>query len=83
MLVLSRKIGQGLVIAPSADISPDMTVSELFKDGPIAIEFAPHRGGKRTKIAICAPKGLTITRCECPISTARDNPLRYDQLDNI
>ena len=81
MLVLSRKIGQGLVIALSADISPDLTVSELFKDGPIVIEFAPHRGGKRTKIAIHAPKGLTISRCEKPISNARDNPHRHEQVD--
>ena len=71
MLVLSRKIGQGLVIAPSPDIDPNTPVRELFKDGPIAIEFARHRGGKRMKMAICAPKGLTISRRERPISTAR------------
>lgn len=39
MLIVKRRKGESIIISPSADIPPDMTVSELFASGNIEIRF--------------------------------------------
>ena len=40
MLVLTRRPSESLILYPSDSIDPNMTVRELFADGPI--EIWPH-----------------------------------------
>jgi len=60
MLVLTRRPNELIYIYPE-DLPPDMTVSELFADGQIAIEVLGIKGNQ-VKIGIDAPKQLTILR---------------------
>ena len=63
MLVLTRRAGESIHIYPSADIPPDMTVAELFKDGPFEIHIRKINPGQ-VRISIKAPHELTILRNE-------------------
>jgi len=63
MLVLERKTGESILIYPNDDIKPDMTVGELFSNGPIkvAVKCRDHTA---IKLAIDAPYSMKILRCE-------------------
>ena len=57
MLSVTRKPGQNILVFPSPDIDPDMTVSELFKDGPIRIRSRKAQG-MQLRITVDAPREL-------------------------
>jgi len=63
MLSLSRKENQSLFIMPNLDVNPNMTVAELFKDGPIEVYVHDFRKSQ-IKIGIDAPLELNIVRGE-------------------
>jgi len=63
MLSLSRKQNESLFIIPNLDVNPNMTVAELFKDGPIEIYVHDLRK-TQIKIGIQAPQELNIVRGE-------------------
>ena len=63
MLKLTRRIGESLVIEPSPDLHPDMTVRELFKAGPVVVTIRGQRG-KQTRIGVDAPDWLSVIRSE-------------------
>lgn len=65
MLVLTRKEDEALVIFPSNDIDPSMTVAELFNKGPIKIIVNKLAG--QVKLGIKAPQGLTVLRFELTV----------------
>ena len=63
MLALARREGETILVYPSQDVDPDMTVAELFKDGPIHIEIG-NITSKQAKILIGAPDSLKVDRLE-------------------
>ncbi len=63
MLVLTRRPGEAIQIYPSGDIRPDMTVAELFRDGPLEIHITRIHPGQ-ARISIKAPRELAILRTE-------------------
>ncbi len=63
MLVLTRKEGESILIELSNDINPEMTVSKLFENGPIEIQYV-KQGDKKIKLGLIAPDELTILRSE-------------------
>ena len=63
MLILSRKEGETILIYPSLDVDPSMTIEELFQDGPIRLMLGDI-SGNRAKIGIEAPATLEIARSE-------------------
>jgi len=63
MLSLSRKENESLFIMPNLDVKPNMTVAELFKDGPIEVYVHDFRK-TQIKIGIQAPLELNIVRGE-------------------
>lgn len=63
MLVLTRRPGESIHIYPSDKIRPDMTVAELFRDGPFEIHIRKINSGQ-VRISIRAPEELTILRNE-------------------
>lgn len=65
MLALIRKFGEEITIVPTEDLEPSMTVSELFKDGPITIQvLRVHNNASKVKIGVNAPPELLILRGE-------------------
>jgi len=62
MLVLTRSARQSFYIYPE-DVPQDMTVAELFAEGPIEVSVAEVRG-RQVKIGINAPPELTVLRNE-------------------
>ena len=63
MLVLQRKENQPLVIFPSENISPDMTVAELFKDGSIEIHVTDSKANS-VRLGLSLPDELIALRSE-------------------
>jgi len=63
MLVLERRTGQSVLIYPSDDIDPEMTVAELFSRGPIRIAVR-CRDHTAVKLAIEAPGTVKVIRDE-------------------
>ncbi len=63
MLTLTRREGEELLLEPDADIDPNMTVAELFEDGPISI-FVEEFVSNKVKLSIDAPDGIEILRGE-------------------
>ncbi len=63
MLTLTRKTDQSIVITPTADIDPDMTVAELFAESEIEIYFNKIRQGV-VSVSIQAPQELDLMRNE-------------------
>jgi sRNA-binding carbon storage regulator CsrA len=63
MLVLTRRVGESILIYPSTTMRPDMTVQELFGDGPVRITVTRISGGQ-SRIGIIAPEALSIAREE-------------------
>ncbi len=71
MLVLTRRAGESIQIYPSENINPDMTVAELFRDGPFEFHIRKINPGQ-VRISIQAPRELTILRNELEINTPGD-----------
>ena len=63
MLALTRKEEQSIILYPSLDTNPEMTISELFKVGPIRIMLGNIRHNQ-AKNLISAPNALEIVRLE-------------------
>ncbi len=61
MLIVSRRDSESIEIRPGDDIDPQMTLADLFRNGPIEITvFSP--GGSRVKMGVQAPEQLCIWR---------------------
>lgn len=61
MLIVSRRNAESIEIRPDENIDPEMTLADLFKNGPIEITvFSP--GGSRVKMGVQAPSQLCIWR---------------------
>jgi len=63
MLSLTRHENESLFIQLAKDVDPNMTVVELFKDGPIEVYVHDLRK-TQIKIGIQAPQELNIVRAE-------------------
>jgi sRNA-binding carbon storage regulator CsrA len=61
MLVLSRRADESIVIQPADGADAQMTLAELFANGPILITLLGGTG-KRVKVGIDAPTQLAIRR---------------------
>ena len=63
MLSLIRRPGESVLIYPAVDLDPDMTIGELFKNGPIIIRSALESSKMQIQLSIKAPDELTVI-CE-------------------
>lgn len=63
MLILTRTMGQSILIYPVHDLPEDLTVAQLFANGPIEIIVDETRK-HQVKIGIKAPDELKILRTE-------------------
>lgn len=61
MLVLSRRTDESIEIQPEDGADMNMTLAQLFADGPILIMLLGGTG-RRLKMGIEAPKQLSIRR---------------------
>jgi sRNA-binding carbon storage regulator CsrA len=61
MLVLSRRADESIVIQPADDADANMTMAQLFANGPIQITLLGGTG-RRVKMGIEAPEQLSIRR---------------------
>ncbi|MEY4377653.1 MAG: hypothetical protein RJB26_2203 [Pseudomonadota bacterium] len=61
MLVLSRRADESIVIQPAEGTDKEMTLKDLFANGPILITLLGGTG-RRVKMGIEAPAELTIRR---------------------
>jgi sRNA-binding carbon storage regulator CsrA len=61
MLVLSRRADESIVIQPADGADANMTVAQLFANGPIQITLLGG-SGRRVKMGIEAPEQLAIRR---------------------
>ncbi len=61
MLVLSRRADESIVITVAEGTDPQLTLQELFANGPIQITLLGGTG-KRVKMGIEAPAQLAIRR---------------------
>jgi len=62
MLMLTRKIGESIVIFPSGDLDSSMTVKDLFIKGPITVTVCSS--SHQVRLGIDAPSSLRILRNE-------------------
>lgn len=63
MLTLTRKTNESIIITPAKEIDTNMTVSELFNQGPIEIRFNKIRHDSAS-VSIQAPRVLELIRSE-------------------
>jgi len=63
MLIVTRRPGESIFIDLSESIDPDMTVGELFADGPINITILGVKGNQ-VRVGTDASDRLTILREE-------------------
>lgn len=63
MLTLERRNGESLKIFPAGDLPSDMTVEELFSEGPLEITLTNAKKGK-AKVSVRAPLKLIVRRDE-------------------
>jgi len=63
MLVLTRKPGESIRIAPSASLDPETTAGELFAAGPIEVHVGRIEG-ENVRLGIQADLRLVILRNE-------------------
>ncbi len=63
MLILTRHPGEPLLLYPTDDIDPEMTVRQLFANDPIKI-WSHEVKGNQTKIGIEAPSQIRVMRNE-------------------
>ena len=69
MLIISRKDAESILIRPAEDVDPQMTLAELFRDGPIEITVFSATGN-RVKMGVQAPTELSIWRKDAPKDAA-------------
>jgi len=69
MLIISRKDAESILIRPTRDLDPRMTVGELFRNGPIEITVF-SAAGSRIKMGVQAPTELSIWRKDAPTTAA-------------
>jgi sRNA-binding carbon storage regulator CsrA len=65
MLVLSRRADESIVIQPADGVDGNMTMAQLFANGPIQITLLGGTG-RRIKMGIEAPEQLAIRRKDVP-----------------
>lgn len=63
MLKLTRRAGESLIIRPSKSLDPDMTVGELFSNGPLTVTIM-RLHGHQIRIGVSAPDALNVIRSE-------------------
>ncbi len=63
MLILTRRPGESVFIDIAESVDPDMTVAELFADGPIEIVILGVKGNQ-VRVGTQASDRLTILRDE-------------------
>jgi sRNA-binding carbon storage regulator CsrA len=63
MLVLTRKLSQLLTIEPEVDLPPELSVGEIFEQGPILIVVKRIDRGQ-VSLGIEAPRCLRIDRVD-------------------
>lgn len=61
MLVVSRRDSESIMIRPDEGIDPQLTLAELFANGPIEIRIFSARD-KRVTIGVEAPRQLSVWR---------------------
>ena len=61
MLVLSRRADAAIVIQPADGVAANMTMAQLFANGPIQITLLGGTG-RRVKMGLEAPEQLAIRR---------------------
>ncbi len=61
MLIVSRKDAESIEIRPGDGIDPQMTLADLFANGPIEITIF-SANGNRVKMGVQAPDQLCIWR---------------------
>ena len=61
MLIVSRKDAESIEIKPCEGIDLDMTLNDLFKQGPIEITIFSSNSN-RVKMGVQAPEQLSIWR---------------------
>lgn len=70
MLMLTRRSGQSIRLAPDPALDPATPVSEFFRDGPIHI-YVGHVESNRVQIGIEAHPTIVILRDELPSKPPR------------
>ena len=65
MLVLSRRADESIVIQPAEGVDSNMTMAQLFANGPIQITLLGGTG-RCVKMGIDAPEQLAIRRKDAP-----------------
>ena len=63
MLAIQQRESETILLCPLLDIDPDMTVADLFKNGPIRIGFSNIRSNQ-ARIVITVPDTLQIVHEE-------------------
>ena len=63
MLTLTRKNQESIVIQPDKDVDPNMTIGELFANGPIKLVVHRIKTGSAA-VSISAPDQLKVVRSE-------------------
>jgi len=61
MLVLTRRVGESVLIYPSEELNPDTPISALFENGPIRLTLT-RVNGNQVRLGITAPSCLNIVR---------------------
>jgi sRNA-binding carbon storage regulator CsrA len=61
MLVLTRKKMETISLSPAEAIPPNMTVAELFAEGPLRVHLIEIRGNQ-VRLGIEAPRALAVGR---------------------
>lgn len=61
MLIVSRRDAESILIRPSEDIDPSITLADLFQSGPIEITIFSSNNN-RVKMGVQAPEELSIWR---------------------
>jgi sRNA-binding carbon storage regulator CsrA len=63
MLIITRKRGQSIRIAPGPKTDPTTPIGEIFAAGPIEVLFVQARGAQ-IRLGITAPLSLVVLREE-------------------
>jgi sRNA-binding carbon storage regulator CsrA len=61
MLIVSRRDAESILIRPDEGIDMQMTLADLFRNGPIEITIFSSNG-TRVKMGVQAPDALSIWR---------------------
>ncbi|MEM9171307.1 MAG: carbon storage regulator [Pseudomonadota bacterium] len=65
MLIVSRRNAESILIEPADNIDLDMSLRDVFSDGPIEITIFSG-AGHRVKMGVDAPRALSIWRKDAP-----------------